>query len=160
MYLDLDGFKDHATIPPEWIDELEASWPGFTERQLELFSAFIDARLSKRYDAPFASPYPLAVKGWLARLVTPRVLWRRGVNALDQQYLDIRDDARAVELEMKEAADSVDGLYDLPLRADTSASGISKGGPMGYSEASPYVWKDVQASSARDEDRNGSGSNV
>lgn len=156
-YLTLATFKLHATIPSEWVDEVEDRYPGFVELQCELATSHVDARLRKRYEAPFSEPYPLKAKDWVARRVVPRVLWRRGVDATDQQYLDLRDDAAAVEAELKEAADSVEGLYDLPLRSDTTTSGISKGGPLGYSEQSPYVWKDVQARAARDEDRNGSG---
>jgi len=53
--------------------------------------------------------------------------------------------------ELKEAADSKDGLFDLPLRADTTATGVSKGGPRGYSEASPYTNLDRQRARRRNE---------
>jgi hypothetical protein len=61
-----------------------------------------------------------------------------------------KDDALAW---LKEAADAKDGLIDLPLRADTTASGISRGGPLAYTETSPYAWTDVQAETGRSEDR-------
>ncbi len=53
---------------------------------------------------------------------------------------------------MKEAADSAEGLFELPLRADLETSGVSKGGPLGYTEASPYRWTDRQADDGRNED--------
>ena len=54
-------------------------------------------------------------------------------------------DQERVELELKEAADAEKGLFELPLRAtDTTGSAINAGGPMGYSEQSPYTWTDRQ----------------
>lgn len=157
-YLDIDGFKELTTMPSEAVDELESVAPGFLNAQLAAWSAWLDSRLSKRYAAPFGSPYPIAVRVWLARIVTPRAFQRRGVDANDQQYIDIRDDAKAAEAEVLEAANSDTGLFDLPLRSNTSASGISRGGPFGYSESSPYVWTDVQRRDGRNEDRGGGGS--
>lgn len=145
-------------MPSEAVDELESVASGFLAAQLAAWSAWIDSRLSKRYATPFAAPYPIAVRMWLARIVTPRALQRRGVDANDEQYIDIRDDAKAAEAEVLEAANSEAGLFDLPLRGDTTATGISRGGPYSYSEASPYVWTDVQRSTGRDEDRGGGGS--
>lgn len=156
-YLDLDGFKELSTIPPEFVDEVEARQPGFVLRHLEANSALIDARLRKRYAAPFAHPYPIAVELWLARVTTIPVWMRRGVDPNDEQFVEAKEDATAAWAEIKEAADSNEGLYDLPLRADTSASGISRGGPWGYSEQSPYVWADEQAAIGRCEDAHGRG---
>lgn len=156
-YLDIDGFRDLTTMPSAAVDELEIVAPGFLEKQLEAWSAWLDSRLSKRYAAPFSAPYPIAVRMWLARIVTPRAFQRRGVDATDEQYIDIRDDAKAAEAEVLEAANSETGLFDLPLRADTSASGISKGGPFVYSEQSPYVGFDEQRRTGRNEDRSGGG---
>lgn len=157
-YLDIAGFKDLSSMPSSHVDELVAMAPAYLEAQLEMQSAWIDSRLAKRYAVPFHPPYPLAVRMWLARIVTPRAMQRRGVNATDEQYIDIRDDAQRAEEEVREAADAVQGLFDLPLRADTNASGISRGGPITYSEASPYVWRDGQARAGRREDRHGGGS--
>jgi hypothetical protein len=157
-YLDAAAFATLTELPGETVEWVEDSYPGWLDAQLALASATIDARLRKRYDAPFAEPYPLIVRSWLARMIAPKLMRKRGVDALDEQYIDIRDDAKAAEEEIKEAADSETGLYDLPLRADTDASGISKGGPYAFSEASPYVWTDRQGRTGRDEDRRGDGS--
>lgn len=156
-YLTLAGFKAASVMPDEDIDALDARYPSFFDEQLENESAWIDARLRKRYGAPFASPYPKAVVRWLAAIVTERAYKKRGVDPNDQQAADLVQDAKDAKTEVLEAANSVEGLFDLPERADTTTSGISKGGPLSYSEQSPYVWKDVQANVARDEDRNGSG---
>lgn len=159
-YLTVDQFKNLSVMPAEYIDALEQVAPGWVQSQLEYWSAWINSRLRKRYDAPFAEPYPEAVTGWLARIVTVRCWLRRGVDPQDEQFREVKDDATAAQAEIQEAADAVEGLFDLPLRANTTASGISKGFPRGYSEQSPYVWTDEQGRVGRDEDRAGRGTDV
>ncbi len=157
-YLDKAAFAILTVMPAESVDAIEVVAPGWIDAQLEYWSKQIDSRLSKRYATPFAAPYPEAVTGWLARIVTVRCFLKRGVDPSDMQFDEYKADAAAAMEEIKEAADSNEGLFDLPLRADTTASGISRGGPFGYSEASPYVWTDGQAETGRNEDRNGGGS--
>lgn len=156
-YLDVAGFKSHSVMPDPFVDDLEARYPGWLANQLSIASTWIDARLAKRYAVPFAAPYPLAVRMWLAQLVTPRAYHKRGIDALDQQIVDIKDDEKTAKDEIAEAANSETGLFDLPLRDDTSESGIVRGGPFGYSEQSPYVWMDEQERVGRGEDSRGSG---
>lgn len=156
-YLTLLEFKLLSVMPAEFVDAIEAVTPGWTEAQLSLESARIDSRLRKRYDVPFGSPAPVEVQGWLANIVTLRAYTRRGFDPTDEQAAIYKDDAATALAEMKEAADSNEGLFDLPLRADTTASGISKGGPKVYSETSPYVGFDVQAATGRNEDSAGGG---
>lgn len=156
-FLDLAAFKPLSLMPDEDIDALDTRYPTFFATQLEDRSAWMESRLRKRY-GPFEAPYTQALKGWLAALVTVRAYLKRGVDPNDAQWLEVKKAAEDALAEIKEAADSNEGLFDLPLRADTTATGITKGGPFSYSEQSPYVWKDVQASVARDEDANGSGS--
>lgn len=147
-YLDLTGLKSRSVMPAEYFDEIETAQAGWIAAQLETWSRWIDARLRKRYAAPFAAPYPEQILNWLARIVTVRAWMRRGVDPTDPQFDKIAEDAKEAGLEIKEAAESVAGLFDLPLRADTTTSGISFGGPIGYSEASPYIWMDRQAEAA------------
>lgn len=151
-YLTLAAFKLLSVIPPEYLDDIETDQAGWTDAQLGRWSDWIDSRLAKRYAAPFGTPYPGAVTGWLNDLVTFEAYLKRGIDPTDKQTSEIvrrRDTAMA---EIKEAADAKDGLFDLPLRADTTASGISKGSPLGYSEASPYVGFELQRETAWDED--------
>lgn len=158
-YLTVDEFKALSVMPSSDLEAIESSSPGWIDTQLEYWSAQIDSRLRKRYAAPFASPYPIAVKGWLARLVTVRLFLKRGVDPSDMQFDVIKLDAEQAAAEIKEASDSNTGLFDLPLRADTTDTGVSKGGPFSYAEASPYVWTDVQVDAGRYEDssRRGTG---
>jgi hypothetical protein len=59
--------------------------------------------------------------------------------------------------ELKEAANSRDGLFELPLRADVDSTGIAKGYPKSYTENSPFVWKRVQVCAGRQQDIYGKG---
>ncbi len=156
-YLTFDDFKALSLMPSEDLDAVEQASPGWIAAQLEYWSAQIDSRLRKRYAAPFSSPYPIAVRGWLARIVTIRCYLRRGVDPSDLQFAEIKADADTAVAEIKEASDSVTGLFDLPLREDTTSTGATKGGPFVYSEASPYAWMDAQASTGRSEDNRGGG---
>lgn len=156
-YLTLAQWRLKTQMPASAVDALEAEASGYIDEQLEDESRWIDARLAKRYAVPFVVPVPTAVTRWLARIVTESAYLRRGYNPDDQQaarFKELADEARA---EIKEAADSEKGLFELPLREDTTAGGISKGAPMGYSEASPFVFMDRQVATGRDEDRNGTG---
>jgi len=157
-YLTLAEFKTRSTMPTEFIVEIETASPGFTLAQIASVSALdIDSRLRKRYAAPFTSPYPEAVMTWCTRIVTLLCWERRGYDPTDQSMeraVKAHDDAKA---EIKEAANSNEGLFDLPLRSDTTSTGVSKGAPFGYSEQSPYVFADGQGSAGIVEDYNGVG---
>jgi hypothetical protein len=159
-YLTLVEFKLRSVMPPEYIDAIEVLQPGWTLAQLEQQSRWLDSRLRKRYAAPFAAPYPEAVLSWVARLTTVRVFLRRGVDPTDAQFDLVREDAKAATDEIKEAADSNVGLFDLPEHDTSTATGVSKGAPQGYSEQSPYVGFSQQATTGRDEDAAGEGSYV
>ncbi len=158
-YLTLEAFKGLTLMPASDVDSLDTAAPGWVATQLEFCSAWIDSRLTKRYEAPFtANPPPLTVQMWLARLVTVRCFIRRGVDPNDEQFALIKADADGAEAQIKEAADAENGLFELPLRGTDSKTGVSKGGPFGYSEQSPYVFADRQVDVARNEDTNRTGS--
>jgi hypothetical protein len=133
--------------------------PGYVEARLAANSAWLDARLLKRYVVPFSAPYPEIVLSWLERLTTRDCYLRRGFTLGSAQDQTILDRAKDAEAEIKEAADSKDGLFDLPVN-DTNhgASGVAYGGPLGYSETSPYVWTDEQRTNGISDDNQGVGS--
>jgi hypothetical protein len=148
-YLDRTAFKARTIMPAPDVDDLESIAPGWVDMQLEQVSRWIDSRLRKRYAAPFdVATCPEAVKSWLTRLVTLRAYLRRGVDATDAQFDLIKGDAEAAALEIKEAAEAAEGLFDLPLKDSEKTTGITQGGPFVYSEATPYDFIDVQAAEA------------
>ena len=164
-YLDLDGFKELTVLPALFVDEVETAQSGWVDAQLDYWSRWIDSRLRKRYASPFAAhdatpPTPLAVQGWLARLVSLRLMLRRGVDSSDLQFEVIHADYLEAKAEIQEAADAVEGLFDLPLRVDEDATAIARQETRSYSEQSPYVGHDVQAEVGREEDSAGEGSYV
>jgi phage gp36-like protein len=156
-YLNLATFKNLTLVPSSVIDRVETKHPGWIDAQLEAVSSEIDAQLAKRYEAPFQSPYPLIVKLWLSRIVSASVYDKHGTEALEQQAQRFYDAEKAAKEEIAKAADAEKGLYELPLRADTTANGVTRGGPRSYSEAGPYSWTDQQRRTARGEDQNGEG---
>jgi hypothetical protein len=159
-YLDVAGFKALSLIADERVDELVARYPDFMPAKLEEGTAWIDGRLRKRYAAPFAQPYPVVVKSWLAKLVQLEAQIKLGVDPNDEQFVKMSEFYDNAQKEITEAAEAEKGLFDLPLRADTTSSGISRGGTRAYSEQSPYVAFDQQRSVGRNEDGNGRGSDV
>lgn len=122
---------------------------------LDRASSKIRNRLAKRYAVDFTDPGPVpgVIKDWLTLLVDIRV-WKF-VGGLPEGREDgwAEKDAEKVEAELKEAADSEEGLIELPLR-NTDALGnsaINKGGPMAVAYNTIHGYFDAQAS-ARDLD--------
>lgn len=159
-YLDRDEFAARTIAPTslvqgDFIDPTGAftdpvkiaarvAWRAFVDATLIIETSKIDARLRKRYAVPFAAPFSEIVRGWLTAIVTPILYRRRGWDPSDLQQADIIAEADKALAELKEAADSNEGLFDLPLRQDNAASAITQGGPYGYAEPGPYDWIDVQ----------------
>lgn len=152
-YLSVAEFRVRTLMPQSSVDELEVREPDFLQTRLNDWSAWMNARLRKRYAVPFATPYPVAVLHWLTALVTLDAYGKLGWQpSSESDSASIITPAGEAKTEIKEAADSKEGLFDLPLRANTTAEGISKGGPLSYSETSPYRWADLQAETGREED--------
>lgn len=157
-YLSLATFKAATVAADESVDEVEARYPGWIDNQLAIKSQWLDSRLRKRYLFPLTTtPYPLVVTDWLSRIVTEVMMRKRGIDPTDEQAATYVTDRTTAEAEVLEAANAEKGLFDLPLRADTSTTGIVAPQVLGYSEASPYVAFDIQAEAARREDSQGTG---
>ena len=135
-------------MPAALVARLEAERSGWIANRLEKRSRYIDAKLQKRYATPFdeTSP-PLVIVDWLIAIVTLEAYGALGVNVtseMDQQLI-VAPYQEAMK-QIDEAANSKDGLFELPQKQSTpSTIGVVNGGPFGYSEASPYAWLDVQA---------------
>jgi hypothetical protein len=156
-YLDLAAFRLRTLMPQIDINTVEAETPGFTAARLATWSAKIDTRLRKRYAVPFAVPVPEAVLEWLTKIVTFELYLKRGVDPADQSIALVKADKEQAEAEVKEAADAVGGLFDLPLLDTKDATAITKGAPLAYVETSPYVAFDLQRTNGRADDNSGSG---
>ncbi len=142
-------------MPGDDVDLLEEREAGFLDATIGGVRAEVYAQLRKRYDVTFPSGVPDIVWRWIARIVTPEAYDKRGGNPSDATLTTIRDAATLARTQIKEAADAEAGLYDLPLLADKSGSAITRGGPRGYAEQSPYSAKRRQVDAGRAEDRNG-----
>jgi hypothetical protein len=119
--------------------------PGYIARRIAIAQSHIDSRLRKRYIIPLPAPVSEIVLGWIVDIVTYEAFDKRGRDSADpimQSYEKKRDKAFA---DLKEAADSDTGLFDLPLNESMQTSGIGAGGPLGTSQASPYEWIDDEA---------------
>lgn len=154
-YLTRNQFLLATSVPASYVQAIEAQYPGFVQTQLEMFSAMIDARLNKLYSVDPLNP-ALIVKLWLTQLVSFKLMERRGYNTVDNQAENYKADYDLALKDLQEAANAVDGLFDLPLKRDAETGG-TKGAPMFYTETSPYVGRQVQREVGRREDQQGRG---
>lgn len=116
-----------------------------------LLATFADGTYSTDNVYAAAPPVPEIVLGWITTLVTDDLYRKRGRDPQDPAMVDLRDDVTRTLGEIKEAADSKDGLFDLPVSEDLD-SAVTTGGPLGYSETSPYVWPVIEKSVGQSED--------
>lgn len=159
-YLTLATFKTRTLMASGEVDYVEVDSPGFVDARIAIRTSYIHGRLRKRYgnngaqaSLPFSAPVPEIVLGWLTAMVTLDVLRKRGINPQDPQATMYAADVDTALAELKEAADSKDGLFDLPsTNTDGSDSAVTTGGPLGYSETSPYVWMTVERNNGRAQD--------
>ncbi len=147
-YTDLVHIKANGALTPVAVDQLVAD-VGPLDPIIAGRSAYISSRLFKRYAVPFADPVPEAVRQWACDLVLERALMRRGTNPDSDLLEAVTRAADTARAELKEAADSETGLFDIPLRTSPTVSGVVYGTPLSYSEASPYEWIDAQAEAIR-----------
>ena len=157
VLLDFDGFRLRTLMPDADVVRLEEDFPGYIEARSAVWQSRFEAQLKKRYAVPFSVPAPEIFLGWVEACTTVDAYHKRGVNTSDEQFVDVVKRRTDALEEVALAADAVDGLFDLPLRQDTTATGISRGGPLAYSEASPYTAFDQQAIDGHNEDSNGRG---
>lgn len=141
-------------MPTEDVEEIEVRRSGYPETRMIANYRWVYARLAKRYAIPEpmvpSNDVPELVVDWCVALTTLDLYEFRGFNPESAQDALIAARATEVRGEVKEAADSETGLFELPLRASSQATtGVTKGGPFGYSEASPYEWTDRQREDVR-----------
>jgi hypothetical protein len=143
-YITVAEFRERTVMPHSNVDALESQEPGFLAAQIASAEAWVNARLWKRYAVPFTSA-PEIVKSWVAILVTPPAYAKLGWQPSSESDREsILVPAETARTEIKEAADSEAGLFELPLRAGSTAEGITRGTTLAHSEASPYTWQTDQ----------------
>ncbi len=150
-YLTVTEFKLRSLFPQEAIDDLETVAPGWLDATLNDASDLMNSRLRKRYAVPFLDTPPI-IRRWLADLVSVRCFVRLGVNPQDEQFNLVKREAEIAEEQIMEAANSVEGLFDLPLLDDSSA--LTKPVVMVSSTQSPFVSQHERAVIGRREDDN------
>lgn len=106
------------------------------------------------------TPIPEIVLGWLVTMVDIDVWDRRGVNPQDPGLARGLQERERADAQIANAANSEVGLFDLPTNDAAGDSAIKQGGPMFYSEASPYAWQDQQRCEGRREDRSRTGQTI
>lgn len=104
-----------------------------------------------------STPVPEIALGWLVAFVDIAVWDRRGRNAQDPTCASALERYTEAKDELKEAADSKEGLFELPTNDQAGDTPVIRAGPLAYSETSPYVSADMQAMQGREEDLSGSG---
>lgn len=164
LYLDLNRFKELTIMPGTDVDALEALEAGWILRQVERVGSAINARLVKRYAVPFGADgtprtdVPGIIEDWIVAIVTLRAYAKRGFNPSDAMAdVAIVQPAAEAEAAIKEAANSETGLFELPLLDSDVVGGVTKTGPLAYTETSPFVWTDVQSEAGYAEDAARSG---
>jgi hypothetical protein len=146
MALTVAQFKLRSVMPAEDVDRLEVQYPGYLDAVIADIADEIDRQLTKRYALPFTSgEEPRIYLRWISLMVTAEAYQRRGWNPASVENQLIVEGAATARTQVKEAANAVDGLFELPLRASEPAgSNVTKGAPFGYAEAGPYTWTDNQ----------------
>lgn len=97
------------------------------------------------------TPVPEAVLAWLTTFVTWDAYRRRGMNPQDPTLEALKGELDTAMAELKEAADSKDGLFDLPTNEDAD-SAVTTGFVLGAAQQSPYTWTVEEAQDGHRED--------
>ena len=148
-YLTKAQLRTRTIMPYETFDALDERRPGYIENSISERSAAIEAKLIKRYAIPHVAPFPLKITQWVNWMCTVDLYLAAGFDpSSEQDKLIAEREAKALE-ELEAAADAEKGLFELPLRADTSASGVSKGEPLGSSDPDAFAWMDAQREAVR-----------
>ena len=142
-YVDIEYVK-RGSMPAIDVEELEAQEPGLVEALAAEESAYADSFLGKRYRVPFSPPYPEALRRHVRDLVVYRLYAKRGYpQGTSRQDEVVKNDRDEAEAWLREAANSQTGLVEIGPPNATEPE-VTRGGPLSYSESSPYEWTDVQ----------------
>lgn len=157
MYITFAELKEASAYEPADWDGLNARRPNTVASWLRLTQSAIDDPLRLRYAVPFVTTppsqapdpalAPATLKRWQIALMDARFLrMRRETGADVSEDADLLAEADAVRKEIEAAADTSNEPHaELPLRADTTATGVSRGGPLMATFATFHGFFDAQA---------------
>ena len=140
---DLKALSYFSAFNPENAAELEAKWPGKLQDLCSAASGWVDSRIGKRYVRPVPNP-PDIMRKLTAWLVEPEAFMALGIRPSDEQWILVQKHFEFTHEQLKEIAEAKDGLYDLPLSANDSSSGIVEPQTLSSSEQSPFTWRHKQ----------------
>jgi phage gp36-like protein len=145
-YPTLQDVMDLGILLEEDVRWLEERYPGIVLRTATKVSATFDDFLSKRYGVPFETPYPDSLVDNVAAVTSYRLYTKRGGRPDGTKAEAAQRAHDAAMAWLQQAADSKDGLVELVQKqsAPRGAVAVNRGGPLSYSEASPYSFMDVQ----------------
>ncbi len=157
MYITFAELKEASAYDPSQWDDLDARRPSTIARWLKSTQAAIDDPLRLRYAVPFATTPPSlvpdpakapeTVKDWQITLMDERFLEaRREPGAEQDEDGGLKGRAKRVLDTIAATADQDRAAHpELPLRSDTRASGVSKGGPLMIGAVTYHGFFDAQA---------------
>jgi phage gp36-like protein len=143
-YFDVSYLGMMGSIPASVLAEFEAANPGRVAAMIVAISRLMDSYLFKRYATPFVAPVPEAVKFHGTQILSHQLRVIIGFDpgsAQDEQIVDARKAAFAW---LEQAANSRDGLVELPLRepdpGKADAAGVSRHKARAFSYRSAIDW--------------------
>lgn len=146
-YLTYAALKVRSSYSPAEWDELLARRPDTPAAWLEDTQGAIDDPLRLRYAVPFEAPVPRTVLRWQVALMDAALYRsRREPGAPLGEDADLLAIEARVIADIAAAADQDRPAHsELPLRSDTTSSGVSKGGPDMRAFVTMYEYFDDQA---------------
>lgn len=143
-YFDVDYLGMMGSVPGAVLTDFETSNPGRLAAMTVAISRLMDSYLFKRYATPFADPVPEVVKFHGTQIMSHQLRVIIGFDpgsAQDDQIVKARDAAFAW---LEQAANSRDGLVELPLRepdpGKADATGVSRHKARAFSYRSAIDW--------------------
>ncbi len=143
-YFDTDYLGMMGSVPSSVLTEFATANPGRLEAMAVAISRLMDSYLFKRYATPFADPVPEVVKFHGTQIMSHQLRIIIGFDpgsAQDEQIVKARDAAFAW---LEQAANSRDGLVELPLREPAAGkgdtSGVSRRRARAFSYTKPMDW--------------------
>jgi hypothetical protein len=148
----IQELKSLTNLAKGTVEVFESEDSEWLQATIDSETARVYAKLRKRYAVPFIAPVPTIVREWVAAYVDHRMLVKIGVSVGDVVIEAVKARVDATALAITDAAESVEGLTELPLNADAGASGVISPATFFYSETSPFRAWDLQLERGRFED--------